>query len=137
LVLILGAFVLSIAGVGFAAAAVYHAGSIAVDVQDRDTDFRLAVPAAVVHLAVMLTPASMIREATREAEPYFPAIAAGWQEFERTPDFVLVSVESPRETVRVEKRGDRILVLVEGQDGSRVNVAIPLRTVRALISKLD
>jgi len=137
LALLLGSFVLVVTGAGVAAAAVYQAGSIAVDVRDQGSDMHLAVPAALVHLAVILAPLSLLEDAVSEAEPFLPAIRAGWHELERAPDFVLVEVAGPSEIVRVEKRGGRIVVHVDEAGGSRVNVEVPMRTVRALISKLD
>jgi hypothetical protein len=137
LVLLLGSFALVATGAGVAMAAVYQAGSIAVDVRDQGTDLHLAVPAALVHLAVILAPLSLLEDAVSEVEPFVPAIRAGWRELERAPDFVLVDVAGPRDNVRVEKRGGRIVVLVDDGGGSRVNVEVPMRTVRALLSKLD
>jgi hypothetical protein len=137
LVLLIGSFALVVTGAGIAATAAYQAGSIAVEVRDQGTDLHLAVPAALVHLALILAPVSLLEDAVSEAEPFLPAIRAGWSELERAPDFVLVEVTGPRENVRVEKRGGRIVVHVDEAGGSRVNVEVPMRTVRALISKLD
>jgi len=124
--------------VGVTVAAVYRAGTIAVEVRaDHGDDFRLAVPAGLIRLAIWLTPASVIEPAIyEEIGPFLPALQAGWQELASTPDFVLVEVRDRHERVRIEKRGDDLVVEVES-DGSSVRVALPLRTVGPLLAKLE
>ena len=50
-------------------------------------------------------------------------------------DFVLVEISGPNEHVRVEKRGQQLIVLVDS-GGERVKVAIPLKTIRKLLEKV-
>jgi hypothetical protein len=124
--------------VGISVAAVYRAGSIAVQVNEGDgQQLRVAVPAGLARIAIWLTPASVLEPVmVDELRPLVPALRAGWREFGNTPDFVLVEVRDGDDRVRVEKRGHAIVVLVES-DESTVRVALPLATVGPLLSKLE
>jgi hypothetical protein len=124
--------------VGVTVAAVYRAGTIAVEVsEDQGSDLRLAVPAGLVRLGVWLTPASVIEPLVcDEIGPFLPALEAGWRELSRTPDFVLADVRDRHDHVRIEKRGDDLVVEVTS-DGSSVRVALPLRTVGPMLAKLE
>jgi len=134
-VVLLGA-VLFLTTVGAGAAAVYHGGSVAVEIDDDGQRFHLKLPAALISAAITLTPGSVLDDATAELRPFLPAVEAGWRELLAAPDFVLVEVESAAEHVRVEKRGSRLEVLVDCDDG-RVRVGLPLRTVGSLVRKLS
>lgn len=115
LVILLGGFALGAAGAVAIAAAVQRSGSIAIGVHDQDSDVNVAVP----------------------VEPLAPALKAGWRQLERAQDFVLVEVEGQDDSLRIEKRGGRLLVRGSDSHGSRVDVAIPLRTVGLLLSKFE
>lgn len=136
LVLLLGGFAVVVLGAGGVAAAVAHSGTVAVRVHEDGNDVRVAVPAALVRLAVALLPESALRDVADEAEPYLPALAAAWAELERAPDFTLLEIAGPDGEMRVEKRGGRILVLVD-EAGARVSVGLPLGTVRALLGRFE
>lgn len=124
--------------IGVSVAAVYRAGSIAVEVHEDDGEqIHIAVPAALVRVAVWLTPASVFEPAmVDEVRPILPALRAGWRELVRTPDFVLAEVRDRDDSVRIEKVGGEILIRVES-DGSTVRVALPLATVGPLLAKLE
>lgn len=136
LIFLLTGFTVVVLGVGGVAAAVSLSPKIAVQVQDDSSDVQVSVPSFLVHLAVLAVPSSVLRDATRDAEPYLPAVSAAWAELERTPDFRLVEVVGPDGVVWVEKRSGRLVIHVDERD-AQVDVAIPLRTVGVLLSKLD
>jgi hypothetical protein len=71
----------------------------------------------------------------REARESLPAILAGARELERLPDFVLVEVESPRERVKVQKRGDYLVIDVDSDDET-VHLSVPIRTVHDTLAGL-
>jgi hypothetical protein len=124
-----------VAGAGGLAAAVARAGTVGVHVQGGGDDVRVAVPAVLVHLAIALVPAAALDDVPREAKAALPALAAACARLEDTPDFTLVEVASPGERLRIDKRGGRMVVLVDSP-GTRVEVGVPLRTMRALLDKL-
>ena len=80
--------------VGISVAAVYRAGSIAVEVREGDgQQLHVAVPAGLARLAIWLTPASVLEPVlVEEIHPLVPALRAGWRELLRAPDFVLAEV---------------------------------------------
>jgi hypothetical protein len=127
---------LTVATVGAGAAAVYSAGSVAVEVQpDEGTNISLGVPAILLHLAIWFTPDEVVEDLAEELEPVWPTVRAAAYELERAPDFVLLEVRSSDEHVRIEKRRGRLIVLVDS-DTDYVRVAIPLGTVRRVADKL-
>ena len=124
--------------VGVSVAAVYRAGSIAVEIHEDDgQQVRVAVPAGLARIAIWLTPVSAIEPLMfEEARSLLPAIRAGWREFADTPDFVLAEVRDHDDRVRIEKRGNEILIQVETA-GSTIHVALPMATVGPLLTKLE
>ena len=126
-----------VATIAAGAAAVYHAGSITVEIlEDEGGRFNVSVPAGLARVAIALAPDSIIEEAADELQPVLPALRAGWDEFVRSPDFVIVEVHSDDDHVRVEKQGRKLSVLVDSSD-AKIRVSIPLDTVSLLLSKLD
>jgi hypothetical protein len=135
LVLILaGSVILGGAGVTLAAAAVYHAGSVLVDVRDGGGGFSLRVPAVAVDLALGFVPPRVVETALNEAElaveSWLPALRAAVHELAAAPDFVLLEISSPGSRVRIEKRGRSLLVHVDSDDDG-VRVELPLHTARS------
>ena len=76
------AVTLTLATVGAGAAAVYSAGTVAVDVQEPEggTNLSLGMPAILLHLAIALTPDELIEEFARELEPVWPTVQAAARE---------------------------------------------------------
>ena len=134
--IVIGGAVLFLATLGAGAAAVYHGGSVAIEIDDHGTQFHLNLPAALVGAAIALTPATLLDDATAEVQQFLPAVQAGWEELIDTPDFVLVEIQSADEHVVIEKSGSRLEILVDSSDG-QVRVGVPLRTVGSLLRKLD
>jgi len=140
LIVIVAGSLLLATGIGATAAAVYHSGTISVDVREQGDRFRIAVPAALVRVGVHLVPDAVLDDALRdvlvEVGPILPAVEAAWRELARTPDFVLVEVTGPRERVRIAKEGNLLVIHVE--DGSSdVHVSLPMSTIGSLMARLD
>jgi hypothetical protein len=133
-VLLLG-FAGVVLGVGSLTLAAVRAGSVAVEVHEPGSEVSVAFPAALVQLGILLAPAPALRQALSDAEPYVPAVAAAWAAIERSADFTLVEVTGPEARVQVAKRDGRLIVTAH-EGGSRVEVTIPLGTVRTLLHKL-
>ena len=136
LVIVIGSVVLATAVVGAAAAAVYGAGTIAIDVREDDGQrIQVKLPAGLVRAAVALTPSSILEDATDELAPLLPALNAGWRDLSEAPDFVLFELSSADENVRVEKVDSRLMIFVDLPDGT-VQVAVPIDTVGSLLRRL-
>ncbi len=136
LAIVIGGVLLATAAVGATAAAVYRAGTIAVEIREEDgNQIRVNLPAGLLRAAIALTPSSILEEASDELAPLLPALYAGWREFSEAPDFVLFELSSPEENVRVEKIDSRLMILV---DAPRVTlqVTVPIDTVGWLLRKL-
>ena len=137
LIVLISAIVVVAATVGATVAAVYRSGTIAVAVQESDGgEIRVGLPAALVRIAIYFVPDSLLEEAVEELQPFVPAVRAGWDELRQAPDFVLVEIDTGDESIRVEKRNRELLVHVDSPD-AQVQVAIPMGTVGALVSKLE
>lgn len=121
-------------------AVLFHEGAITVSVQEKKPDghhvFVLA-PAAVVPWAIALAPEQHIRfeNMPPEAREALPVLAEAADKLADMPDFVLVEVQSPREHVKVEKRGGSLIVNVES-DQETVYVSVPLRAARHTLENL-
>jgi hypothetical protein len=137
LVIVLCVVVVFGATVGVVYAKVFHAGTIIVEVdQPQGDEVSIAVPASIVPAALSLVPASALRPAIEEARPWVPALTAAWDEIVRCPDVVLVQVDGPGETVEIAKRGKNLVIhVVDG--GEEVHISIPVRTVSAVLDKLE
>ena len=137
LAVLIGGCLLTAATIAAGAAAVYRAGSITVEVfEDEGGRFDVSVPAGLARVAIALAPDAILEEAAGELEPVLPALHAGWEEFVRSPDFVIVEVHSDDEHVRVEKQGRKLSVLVDSPE-AKIRISIPLHTVSSLIGRLD
>lgn len=134
--LFVAALTLSLAAVGVTAAAVYHAGSIGVEVHPQDgSGLSINVPAGLAHVAIALAPADLVTDAIADLEPVWPSLEAAARVLDEAPDFTLLEIRSADEHVVVAKNGGRLLVLVDA-DGETVRVALPLGVVRRIADKL-
>lgn len=112
-------------------AVLFHQGAITVNVKEKKPDgdhVFIVAPATLASWGVRLIPERHLPRLPREARESLPAILAGARELERLPDFVLVEVESPREHVKVQKRGDCLVIDVDSDDET-VHLSVPIRTV--------
>jgi hypothetical protein len=137
LAIVIGGVLLATAAVGATAAAVYRSGTIAVEIREDDGNLiRVSLPAGLLHVAVALTPSSILEEAGDELEPLLPALNAGWQELGEAPNFVLFELSSAEENVRVEKVDSRLMIFVDLPEIT-VQMTVPIDTVGSLLRKLD
>jgi hypothetical protein len=126
-----------VAAVGAAGAAMHRAGTIAVELQpERGDAVSVRLPAALANLAIMIVPGEPLREATAELGPVWRAVSSGFDELLRAPDFVLLEVRQRDQYVSVRKVDRRLLVSIE-TDEQRLQIELPLTTVRRVLRKLD
>ena len=131
--------------VGATFAAVYGGGSVAVSVEHDDASrIDVAIPAGVANVALAATSAipagrwaagEIPADARRELERYLPHAQEAIDLLAAQPDFTLVEVDSPDTKVLVRKEGRELRILVD-DDGTRIDVAIPLSTVRRVGKRL-
>ncbi len=121
-------------------AVLFSEGAITVNVKEKKADgdhvFVIA-PAAIVPWAIALAPEKHVRfdHIPEEARAILPALADAADKLGEMDDFVLVEVQSPREHVRVEKKGGSIVVNVDS-DRETVYVSVPLRAARHALQEL-
>ncbi len=121
-------------------AVLFHEGAITVNVKEKRPDgdrvFVIA-PAALVPWAIALAPEKHVRfdHIPEEARAVLPALADAADKLSDMDDFVLVEVQSPREHVKVEKRGGSIVINVDS-DHETVYVSFPLRAARHALKEL-
>jgi hypothetical protein len=110
-----------------------HVGLVKVEVRERahagSFDLSLPVPAGLLAGAIDL--AALARSPNGHRNPglhawhaWRPAARAACRALARSPDGVLVTVESGPETVRIVKRGDIVEIKVHGPQGD-VRVTTP------------
>jgi hypothetical protein len=131
--------------VGATVGSVFQAGVISVLIEPRSGGaISVTVPASVANMAmaaVEFVPHEALAldrapvEALDALEHYLPAAQHALDRLAEQPDFVLVEVESNDEHVIVRKEGRSLRVVVDSDDG-RVDVSIPLSTVKQFTKRL-
>ncbi len=136
LAIVIGGVLLATAALGASAAAVYRAGTIAVEIREQDGNLiRVSLPAGLLGAAIALTPSSILEEASHELEPLLPALHAGWRGLSEAPNFVLFELSSAEGHVRVEKVDLQLIIFVDVPEVT-VQVTVPIDTVGSLLRKL-
>ena len=139
LAIILSLTVLVGGSAGAAAYAWHQAGNVKIAVHEAGpggSDFSVCLPGLLVNAAIALFPVPNDPElATRlaEASPMLREVAS---RLSSLPDAVLVDVKDHGGTVRVEKSGPDLLIRVVSP-GERVEVAVPIESVRRLMKRLE
>lgn len=138
--MLLGKIALGTAGVALVAGMMaFSEGAITVQVNNHRREggnVNLFLPAAVVPAALRMVPAHHFGQIPPEARRMLPAVREAMRSAAHLPDFVLVEVDSPRERVRIEKKGSRLLIHVEERD-EEVFVAVPLRTIASTLREIE
>jgi len=137
---ILGVSLLALLGAAVVAAAVaYSAGTIHVRVREKKPggdNLNLVLPALAVPLGMKFMPAQARQQAAAEIGPWVPAIKAAGEELSRTPDFVLVEVDTAQEYVFIRKEGRALVIDVENEEET-LHLSFPLQLVASVAAELD
>jgi hypothetical protein len=132
---------LAAAGVGalLAGSYVYSQGLIRVSVHENrpgGEHIRLAVPGAIVPLALAFVPAKEIgRHMPAEARQHLPVVQAAMSELQRLPDCTLVQVDGPDEHVHIRVVDHQMVVDVNDHQ-DEVHVTLPLSSVHSVLAKM-
>jgi len=139
LAIILGFCVLLGGTAGATAYAWHRAGSIRIAIHETGpggSDLSMRLPGLLVNTAIALCPVPTdpkFRARLVEIAPMLRAVAG---RLKTLPDAVLVDVKNDEGTVRIEKSGAELLIRVLS-DAERVEIAIPVDSVRRLMEKLE
>ena len=121
----------------FVSAAIYHTGTVEVEVwEEHGEHISVAVPTSLVTAVVKFLPERVYIEAASEVGPYWDAAQAATRELVRAQDGVLVEVTGPDLDVRVAKEDGRLEVDVD-EGGTRIHVSVPVSIVADIVEKLD
>jgi hypothetical protein len=135
--IVLSVVVGGLSTVAVLSAAVYHAGTVEVEVWEKHGEHvSVAVPTTVVRAAIKFLPERILVEAASEVGPYWDAAQAAARELVNAPDGVLVEVTGPDLEVRVAKLDGKLQVDVDEGD-TRVHVSVPAKIVADIVEKID
>jgi hypothetical protein len=123
------------------AAAVYGAGMVEIEVQERDgTLVGIRLPGALVEcasgLAFHFAPEEAFADCGDEMSEVMPLVRGLCGALARCPDTEFVEVEGAHEHVRVAKEGGKLVVRVEDH-GDHVFVSIPIAVVDTVLGHLE
>jgi hypothetical protein len=123
------------------AAAFLATGGVAMcRIDTPDVDLTLPIPTRLADLGLVAARIAMPDQERarlhREIDDFMPMIEAVADELEALPNgTVLVSVETPDETVRIERRRGRFHVDVVAPDAT-VHVSVPARSMTRLVRQI-
>lgn len=115
-----------------------RSGVAIVEVKDhrKGTHIFVPVPMVLGSIGVALMPEHALRSVQRDIGPRQQQVMnAVIDELRNCPDGPFVEVKTSREHVVIEKRGDNLVVNVDGEDED-VYVKLPLRGTKNLMSQL-
>ena len=139
LAVVLSLCVVAFGTAGAAACAWKRAGSVRVAIHETrpgGDDLSLRLPGLLVNAAIALCPVPADAELNARLHDVAPALRAVASRLDTIPDVVLVDVISDGSSVRVEKSGPDLLIRVVSPE-ERVDIAVPLGSVRRLLAKLE
>ena len=117
----------------------YRAGMLVVRVQEagpHGTDLAIRIPAILVPMALRAVPDEPLRRAAKEAATWTPAVHAMTKILSDSPDFLMVQVDTPGDTVHISKEDRRLVVDVSSAE-EKVYVSLPLGVVAAVMRRLE
>jgi hypothetical protein len=117
----------------------YRVGMLVVRVQDsgpHGTDLAIRVPAILVPMAMRIIPDEPLRRAARDAARWTPAVRSMVKVLSDSPDFLLVHIDSPRETVKIQTKSHNLVVDVTSVE-EKVYLSVPLTVLGAVMRRLE
>ena len=139
LAVILGLCVLAGGTAGAAAFAWHRAGSVRIAVHESGpggSDFSMNLPGLLVNAAIAICPVpndDELNARLHEITPVFRAVAG---RLSTLPNVVLVDVKNDSGAIRIEKSGTDLVIRVVSEL-ERVEIAVPVESVRRLMRKLE
>jgi hypothetical protein len=139
LAVILGLGVVTCGTAGAAAYAWKRAGTVRIAIHENrpgGDDLSLRLPGLLLNAAIAVCPVPADTEFHARLHDVAPALRAVAARLDEMPDAVLVDAASDDGTVRIEKSGQELVIRVVSP-GERVEIAVPLGSVRRLLTKLE
>ena len=139
LAIILGLCVLVGGTAGATAYAWRRAGTVRIAVHETGpsgSSLSMSLPGLLVNTAIALCPMPSDAEFKARLVEVTPALHAVAGRLATLPDVVLVDVKNAGGTIRIEKSGPDLLIRVVS-DTERVEIAVPVNSVRRLMEKLE
>lgn len=139
LAIILGLAVV-VCGTAAAGAYAWHqGGSMRLAVHESRTDgidLDVTLPGALVNAAIALCPMPENLTLDPRWDGLLPALHDVADQLTKMPDAVIVDVDDHGDRVRVAKVGRELVVRILSRD-ERVEIAIPITSVKRLVAKLE
>jgi hypothetical protein len=139
LAVILGLCLLVGGTAGATAYAWHRAGSVRIAVHENGpggNDFSMRLPGLLVNTAIAFCPVPEDAELNERLVEIAPVLREVAGRLATLPDAVLVDVKGEGGTVRIEKLGPDLVVRVVSPT-ERVEIAVPVESVRRLMRKLE
>jgi hypothetical protein len=136
-VVVLGVLVFGTAGA--TAYAWHRAGNVRIEIHGTGQggdDFSVKLPGLIVNAAIALCPLPKDAELKTRLADVAPALRVVADRLATLPDVVLVDVHDDGGSVRVEKSGPDLVIRVVSAV-ERIDVTVPVESVRLLLSKLE
>ena len=124
---------------GSTAYAWHRAGSVRIAIHETGpggSEFSMRLPGLLVNTAIALCPVPTDAEFKARLVDITPVLHAVAGRLSTLPDVVLVDVRNDGGTVRIEKSGTDLFIRVVS-DAERVEIAVPVESVRRLMEKLE
>jgi hypothetical protein len=129
-----------VCGTAGATAYAWHAsGQVRVAVHDDRPDgvnLNISLPGALVNAAIALCPVPTDLQVDERLTGILPALRGVADRLATMPDAVIVDVDDHGERVRIAKTGRELVIKVITTE-ERVEIAVPIESVRKLVSKLE
>jgi hypothetical protein len=119
--------------------ATWRAGMLDVRIHENSPDgTRIAfhVPAIVVPVVLRFVPDRAFAQAVEKSERWMPIARTAMSRLAKTPDCLLVQVDSPQERVRIAKHGRKLSVDVASEE-ENVHLSVPIGTLTAVLRRLQ
>ena len=116
----------------------FREGVIRVDVDEylaNGSHVHFFVPAAVVPMALHLTPQEYLKDAGEEVRPWLPTVRAFTKELKKFPDADLVEVRDKESHVQIRTPHGKLQIDVD-DPGEKVHIVCPLDTIEDVTSEL-
>jgi hypothetical protein len=139
LAIILGLGVLVCGTAGAGVYAWHQGGSVRFAVHENRTDgidLAVTLPGALVNAAIALCPMPDHLSLDARWEGMLPALRDVADRLATMPDAVIVDVDDHGDRVRVAKVGRELIIRVVSRE-ERVEIAIPINSVRRLVARLE
>jgi hypothetical protein len=116
--------------------AVLNAGVGSVSVKNEEISLWLPLPMALAEVGVWFVPTEDLANVRGKLAPVKGLVFAGMAELQGSPDVILVEVDTPEETVLIQKEGSDLIVDVDSRSEGEVHLELPIRSLERILRSL-